>query len=446
MEAILSEYIICVIEAVMTMAFCLLVTRDSLRKRLPVLALIVAMLAVLGSAASMGLSAGLDAWLSVSMDFSTLSLPLWLAAGFFLLRWATGEPASGLLLTLLLSVQALHLCRSTTYFIYGLLFPELADGTFCWADIAGFGIPSVALTLLLAVFCRRLYHKLRGLNLKEYGRLWLIPLFFILLYLAQINLYPVKQGYSLAYGLKILLNVCAFVTYSQTAWGVSSSAKAAKEAETRAQLAHQLDLQRARVEDLESHAEEMRRIRHDLRQHVQVLRGLLQKGEVEEALDYLEDYEGSMAKAIQPPLCENFVADTICRRYEALANQAGVEVSVSAALPREPGVAGSDLAVILGNLWENAVAAALDAGEGKRFIRLRVQAQEEQILIRMENGYGGVIYEEGGRFLSGKPGRNQAEGVGIASVRAMAEKYCGMADFTYTPDTFTASVLLYTSK
>ncbi len=446
MEAILSEYITCVIEAVMTMFFCLFVTRDSLRKRLPVLALTVVALAVLGSAISMGLSAGLDAWLSVSMDFSMLSLPFWLVAGFFLLRWATGEPASGLLLTMLLSVQALHLCRSTTYFIYGLFFPALTEGAFRWADIAGFGVPSVALTLLLAVFCRKLYHKLRGLNRKEYGRLWLIPLFFILLYLAQINLYPVDQGYSLAYGLKILLNVCAFVTYSQTAWAVSSSAKAAKETETRAQLAHQLDLQRARVEDLESHAEEMKRIRHDSRQHVQVLQGLLEKGEVQEALAYLEDYEGSMAKAIQPPLCENFVADTLCRRYEALAKQAGVEVSISASLPKELGVAGSDLAVILGNLWENAVAAALDAGEGRRFIHLRVQAQEEQVLIRMENGYGGVVYQEGERFLSGKPGRNRAEGVGIASVRAMAAKYGGMADFTYTPDTFTASVLLYTGR
>ena len=57
-----------------------------------------------------------------------------------------------------------------------------------------------------------------------------------------------------------------------------------------------------------------------------------------------------MAEAIQPPLCENFVADTLCRRYEALAKQAGVEVSISALLPKEPGVAGSDLAVILGNL------------------------------------------------------------------------------------------------
>lgn len=446
MEAVFSEYIICVIEAVMTMAFCLLVTRDRLRKRAPVLALTVAVLAILGSAASMGLSAWLDAGLAVSMDFSMLSLPFWLAAGFFLLRWATGEPASGLLLTLLLSVQALHLCRSATYFIYGVFFPALTDGTYRWADIPGFGIPSVALTLLLAVFCRVLYHKLRGLNRKEYGRLWLIPLFFILLYVAQINLYPVEQGYSLAYGLKILLNVCAFVTYSQTAWAVSSSAKAARETETRAQLAHQLDLQRARVEDMEGHAEEMKRIRHDRRQHVRVLRGLLEKGEVKEALAYLEDYEGSMAEAIQPPLCENFVADTLCRRYEVLAKQAGIQVSISAALPKEPGVAGSDLAVILGNLWENAVAAALDAGGGKRFIRLRVQAQEEQVLIRMENGYSGVVYQEGERFLSSKPGRNRAEGVGIASVRAMAARYGGMADFTYTPDAFTASVLLYMGK
>lgn len=446
MEAVLSEYITCVIEAVMTMSFCLLVTRDSLRKRLPVLALTLAVLAVLGSAASMALWECFAAWLPFSMDFSLAALPFWLAAGFFLLRWATGEPPSGLLLVLLLSMQTLNLCRSVTMFTYGLFFPAMAEGTYRFADIAGFGIPSVALTPLLAAYCRRIYNKLREVNPKEYVRLWFIPLFFMVLVQLQLTLFPVDEGYSLGYGLKALILLCAFVTYSQTAWAVSSSAKAAKESETRAQLANQLDLQRARVEDLESHAEEMKRIRHDRRQHVRVLRGLLEKGELQQAVAYLADYEGSMAKTIQPPLCENFVVDTLCRRYEALAKQAGVEVSISAALPKEPGVAGSDLAVILGNLWENAVAAALDAGEGKRFISLWVQTQEEQILIRMENGYSGAIYQEGERFLSGKPGRNRAEGVGIASVRAMAERYGGMADFTYTPDTFTASVLLYAVK
>lgn len=289
------------------------------------------------------------------------------------------------------------LCRSATYFIYGVFFPALTDGTYRWADIPGFGIPSVVLTLLPAMFCRMLYHKLRGLNPKEYVRLWVIPLFFVLIYLVQTNLYPVGD-FTLANGFRIIIGLCAFVTYSQMASAVFQAAKAARETETRAQIAHQLDLQRARVEDMESHAKEMERIRHDRRQHVRVLRGLLEQGNVTEALAYLEDYEGSMADAIQPPLCENFVA------------------------------------------------AALDAEGGKRFIRLRVQAQEEQVLIRMENGYGGVVYQEGDRFLSSKPGRNRAEGVGIASVRAMAARYGGMADFTYTPDTFTASVLLYMGK
>lgn len=445
MEAIVSEYVTCVIEAAMTMVFCLIVVRDSLRKRLLLLALIVTALALLGSAASLAITAGLDAWLPFSMDYSMVSLPFWFAAGYFLLCWASGESTSGLLLILLLSVQALYLCRSTTYFIYGLFFPVLTDGDYHWADIAGFGIPSALLTLLLVAFCRRLYNKLRELNLKEYVRLWVIPLFFVLIYLVQTNLYPVGN-FALANGFRIIVGLCAFVTYSQMASAITYASRAAKEKETHAQLVYQLDLQRARVEDMESHAEEMKRIRHDRRQHVQVLRGLLEKGEVKEALVYLEDYEGSIAEAIQSPHCENLVADTICRRYEALAKQAGVVISISVSLPKETGVAGSDLAVILGNLWENAVAATLDADEDHRFIRLQVQAQEEQILIRMENSYGGVVNQKGGRFLSTKPGRNKAEGVGIASVRAMAARYGGMADFTYTPAAFTASVLLYTKK
>lgn len=448
MEALLSEYVIGIIDSATTIGFCLYVTGKQMRLRISPrrTAFYVLLIAVLGSGVNIAVQETAAFLLPFEMDYSTLTLPLWIIIGYFGLRWATREPGSRMLFVLFLSVQTMQLCRSTTYFIYGLFFSSLTEGAFRWADIAGFGIPSVVLTLLLAVFCRNLYNKLRGLNTKESGRLWLIPLFFILLYMAQTNLYPVEEGYALAFGLKLLLNVCAFVTYSQTAWAVSSSAKAARETEARAQLAHQLDLQRARVEDMERHAEEMKRIRHDRRQHVRVLRGLLEKGDRKEALAYLEDYEDSIAQTIQPPLCENFVADTLCRRYEVLAKQAGIKVSISAALPKEPGVAGSDLAVILGNLWENAVAAALDAGEGRRFIRLRVQTQEEQLLIRMENSYGGVVYQEGERFLSSKLGRNRAEGVGIASVRAMAARYGGMADFTYTPDTFIASVLLYTGK
>lgn len=64
----------------------------------------------------------------------------------------------------------------------------------------------------------------------------------------------------------------------------------------------------------------------------------------------------------------------------------------------------------------------------------------------MENGYAGAVCQKGQHFLSTKPGRNKAEGVGITSIRAVAAKYGGMADFTYTPDVFTALILLYAAK
>ncbi|QNM05141.1 sensor histidine kinase [Qiania dongpingensis] len=444
METIASEYIVCIIEAAMTMFFCIYVVKDRLTvRRTALLPLAVATLALIGSALSMAISAGLDTWLPYELDTSTPMLLLWFLTGFFCLRAATHEPKSALVFLLILASQVLQLCRSVTFFFYGLVFPELAVGDFAWTDIVGFGVPSVLLTLLLAVFCRSLYQKLQGQGWNEYARLWMIPLFFVILYTLQINLLPIEGSPAAAYSIKILLLLCAFLTYSQMASAIRSAAKAARESAVHAQLAHQLDLQRARMEDLESHAEEMKRIRHDRRQHVQVLRGLLEKNEIQEALTYLDDYEGSMAQAIQPPLCENYVADTLCRRYEALAKQSGIEVTTELTLPKEPGIAGSDLAVILGNLWENAVTAALDAEEGRRFIQLKVQTEAGRVLIRMENGFSGPVYEENERFYSTKPGRNRAEGVGIASIRAVAERCGGIAGFTYTPDTFTASVLLY---
>ncbi|QNM05138.1 hypothetical protein [Qiania dongpingensis] len=69
---------------------------------------------------------------------------------------ADGPPNSALVFILIFASQVLQLCRSATFFFYGLFSPELA----VWTDIVGFGVLSALLTCLLAVFCCRLYQKL----------------------------------------------------------------------------------------------------------------------------------------------------------------------------------------------------------------------------------------------------------------------------------------------
>ena len=146
---------------------------------------------------------------------------------------------------------------------------------------------------------------------------------------------------------------------------------------------------------------------------------------------------------MKPPLCENFVADTICRRYQTLAVQCGIRVSVHACLAQDAGIAGNDLAVILGNMWENAIAAVLDGTNEQKFIRLWIQSQKDRVMIRMENGYSSILIDDNSQFLSTKQDQYKKEGIGISSIKAVAEQYEGTAEFSYTAEVFTVSVLLY---
>lgn len=131
-------------------------------------------------------------------------------------------------------------------------------------------------------------------------------------------------------------------------------------------------------------------------------------------------------------LCRTKVTFKVCFPRDILAH-----------LPRNLGISGSGLSVILGNLWENAVAAAVSAPKDNRRVQLRARVQDERVMIQMENGFSGQVFRQGDRFFSTKRGDGQTEGIGIASVRAIAARYGGMADFSYTADTFTTSVLLY---
>lgn len=442
MEPLLAEFSVLVLEAVLIMSFCIYVLKDRLVVRPAILTVYTLLLAVVGSLLSMAMDSLMASIMPWSIDYSIIALFFWMGVGYLTIKYAAEEQGGRILFLLFLAQQVNHMCRSVTLFIYDIWFPGLVEGDFSWIDLLGFGLPALLITPCLALVCHRLYQKLLLIDIRAYRRLWLIPLFFVLLYNVQVIIFPISD-FGMANAMKAIIILCAFITYSQTVSSVTNAAKFAQEAEYRTQLAHQVDLQQARMEDLESHTEEVKRIRHDSRQHAAVLRGLLEKGAVEKALAYLDDYESSMKAAIQPPLCENYVADTLCRRYETLAKQADIKTELTLQLPAKPGVAGSDLAVILGNLWENAVTAALDAQSVHRFIRLQVHCDQQRLLIHMENGYSGMIYPQGDCFLSTKPGKNKKEGIGIASIRALARNYGGVADFQYTPDTFSASVLLY---
>ena len=98
------------------------------------------------------------------------------------------------------------------------------------------------------------------------------------------------------------------------------------------------------------------------------------------------------------------------------------------------------MCLVLSNLLENALEASLRTAPERRQIRITAYLHAERLLlIEVENAFDGEIKEKDGVFRSSK---RRGNGVGIQSVRHIAEKTGGASTFTYQDGSFSAKVML----
>lgn len=198
-----------------------------------------------------------------------------------------------------------------------------------------------------------------------------------------------------------------------------------------------LTMQAAQYETLMKRLDEQRRARHDARHHQRTMAGLLARGQYDELGAYLEQYATSLPDAAEVAYCENAAANALAAHYLERAKLAGAEVDAVLDIPAGIGIPEADLAVVLGNLFENAAEAAERMGGGH--IRARAQTLGDVFVLTMDNSFGDAPITRDGEFLSCK---REGPGMGIASVRAVAQRHDGEARFEVMGNTFQASVRL----
>ena len=94
----------------------------------------------------------------------------------------------------------------------------------------------------------------------------------------------------------------------------------------------------------------------------------------------------------------------------------------------------------LSNLLENALEASLRTAPARRRIKLPAYLHGNSLaLIQVENTYDGVLRDKGGVFQSSK---RKGDGVGLQSVRHIAEKSGGVSTVTYQDGVFCVKVML----
>ena len=268
---------------------------------------------------------------------------------------------------------------------------------------------------------------------------WVLPLVFILLNLFMIPRYQttlqtgrVLQGY-IVLSIALLVLLLLFCTiFLLMANSLNRNARLQQENQL-------LSMQQQRYESLKTAVEEARQARHDMRHQLCQLAALAEEGNLEKIKAYLS---GAVSRipSLEMHFCENRAADSVVGYYCALAKREQIPFSVQLDLPECLPVDEINLCLVLSNLLENALEASLRTAPARRRIKLTAYLHGNSLaLIQVENTYDGVIREKGGVFQSSK---RKGDGVGLQSVRHIAEKSGGVSTVTYQDGVFCVKVML----
>lgn len=270
---------------------------------------------------------------------------------------------------------------------------------------------------------------------------WMAPALTTGIVLIFTGDFTLEQVYSFKFLLaRTLLLLCVFVVYFLLLKSLDSIRRQAVLAEQAAVQEHLLHLQKTQQAQFLRHMDEIRTARHDLRQHLSVIRSCLEKEDTDALKTYLDAYEQKLPADIHRVFCQNFAVNCILAYYAEEARKYKIDYRINCDFPEQLPVSEPELCALLGNLLENAVEACKDVDPAVSFICVNSLCGQEHIVLTVDNSCSREPVMENGRFFSA---RHEGYGTGTYSIKDTAERNGGTAEFSFKNGVFYASVLLY---
>ncbi|MGX7109568.1 sensor histidine kinase [Facklamia miroungae] len=194
--------------------------------------------------------------------------------------------------------------------------------------------------------------------------------------------------------------------------------------------------------EVESIYRQMRGIRHDYRNHLQVMQAYLASQDYLALDQYLQELTNEMNQVDTIIRTGNTLIDALVNTKLTRAQANGVEVHASAIAPKELIISSNDLAIILGNLLNNALEATLNGKHHEPpFIRLYIAPLKNTFYISVQNS---MAQRPRQNFLSLKAPNRQ--GFGLKRIDTAVSKNQGLVNRQWEEGVFATEVTLPLQK
>lgn len=324
-----------------------------------------------------------------------------------------------------------------------LLILEAVGMDECVIDVAGSFISKMCMLLFSVLLDRYTKGKQYAeISLRYFIITLLVPIssiymmhriFFMAAFHAEDSFFPVVAGI-----LLLIINYVIFMIYDRIGQ--------AAELQSRNQLyEQQLELCSHQAEERELHYLELQRMRHDMKNHLSGILGMINAGQAKEAEDYIQKMldDGIGTGIAEISHTGNIVVDSLVNHKYALALKDGIRFNAGIFIPSVLPFQSGHLAIILGNLLENALEACRKLPQEQRYIVLEATYVKEMLQICIRNSSPEEVKKDGiGRYLSTKNDFG-CHGIGLASVEQALAGYDGELFIKHENGEFMASVVLY---
>lgn len=174
---------------------------------------------------------------------------------------------------------------------------------------------------------------------------------------------------------------------------------------------------------------------HDYKNTILAIDSLIEQGKLEELGEFIHrEREGFEHKA-EYIHTGNTTADTVINTKYSTAKAAGISFTVNAVMPEKCVMSDVHLAAVLGNLIDNALEA--QSVEDEPYVHVQISSQQGFFIIKVVNKCSSPP-----ETLSTRKAEKQLHGVGLKSVRSIAEEYGGELTLDFDNSAATATVVI----
>ena len=256
---------------------------------------------------------------------------------------------------------------------------------------------------------------------------------FMFIHITLLNSYKSETKYLIIseFGLVAINIICFYMTVA-----LSKSNEAAMELKM---LSHQQALRVQYSENVRKQYEEIRTIRHDMKQNLAVIGTLQKSNRIQEAIEYTDKCSDVISKIDTPVDVGNDFINAILSAKLSLAKEKGIDLTCRFSKDVS-GIEDTDLCVLLGNILDNAIEACENSSE--KNIEASIHSDDSKLVIAVANTIESSVLSDNPELKTCKKDAS-SHGYGIKTIKVIAEKYGGNASFYEDNNKFVCQVNLF---